>query len=155
MMKNQHGHWVYVVILLGRERPPSKTTSARTKKSDIEKQRHSSRSYDVHNRPNASRCDHEKSMVGTKQYNNMTINLEILPTWKYMFSHVWYAFFVPALHKMPRSKNTRAYNAQNTKIRALVACLAQPTCPIPASCGTDMSGRRAFEPPPEDGARSK
>ena len=37
-----------------------------TLKSDIEKQRHSSQSYDVHNRPNASRCDHGKSVVGTK-----------------------------------------------------------------------------------------
>ena len=27
--------------------------------------------------------------------------------------------------------------------------------PIPAGCGTDTAGRGAFEPPPEDGARTK
>ena len=43
-----------------------------------------------------------------------------------------------------------AYTAQNTKFCALLACLAQPTYPIPARCGTDMAGRGAFEPPPED-----
>ena len=49
----------------------------------------------------------------------------------------------------------RAYTAQNTKICALLACLAQPTYPIPARCGTGTAGREAFEPPPEDGARTK
>ena len=49
----------------------------------------------------------------------------------------------------------QAYTAQNTKICALLACLAQPTYPIPARCGTDAAGRGAFEPPPEDGARTK
>ena len=44
----------------------------------------------------------------------------------------------------------RAYTAQNTKICALLACLAQPTYPIPARCGTNTAGRGAFEPPPED-----
>ena len=58
-----------VIMSLGRERPPSKTTLEQrdlTVKYDVEKQRHSSQTYDVHNRPNASRCDHEKSFVRTK-----------------------------------------------------------------------------------------
>ena len=38
---------------------------------------------------------------------------------------------------------------------ALLACLAQPTYPIPARCRTDTAGRGAFEPPPEDDARTK
>ena len=33
---------------------------------------------------------------------------------------------------------------------ALLACIAQPTYPIPARCGTDTAGRGAFERPPED-----
>ena len=49
----------------------------------------------------------------------------------------------------------RAYTAQNTKIYALLAHLAQPTYPIPAKCGTDTAGRGAFEPPPKDSARTK
>ena len=44
----------------------------------------------------------------------------------------------------------RAYTARNTKIYALLACLAQPTYPIPARYGTDTAGRGAFEPPAED-----
>ena len=44
----------------------------------------------------------------------------------------------------------RAYTAQNTKICALFACLAQPMYPIPARCGTDTAGRGACQPPPED-----
>ena len=49
----------------------------------------------------------------------------------------------------------REYTAQNTKICAPLACLAQPTYPMPARCGTDTAGRGAFEPPSEDGARTK
>ena len=49
----------------------------------------------------------------------------------------------------------RVYTAQNTKICAFLACLAQPTYPIPARCGTDTAGRGAFEPLHEDGARTK
>ena len=47
------------------------------------------------------------------------------------------------------------YTAQNTKLCAFLSCLNQPTYPIPARCGTDTAGRGAFEPPPEDGARTK
>ena len=53
------------------------------------------------------------------------------------------------------SRTAPAHTAQNTKVCALLACLAQPTYPIPARCGTDAAGRGAFEPPPEDGARTK
>ena len=49
----------------------------------------------------------------------------------------------------------RAYTAQNTKVCALLAYLAQPTYPMPARCGTDTAGRGAFEPPTEDGPRMK
>ena len=49
----------------------------------------------------------------------------------------------------------RAYTAQNTKFCAIISCLTQPTYPIPARCGTDTAGQGVFEPPPEDGARTK
>ena len=69
-----------------------------------------------------------------------------------MFSHI---FFSVKLCICQDARITRAYTAQNTKISALLACLAQPTYPIPARCGTDTAGRGAFEPPPEDGARAE
>ena len=50
---------------------------------------------------------------------------------------------------------TQAYIAQNTKPSALLACLAQPTYPIPARCGTDTAEPGAFEPPRDNGARTK
>ena len=56
---------------------------------------------------------------------------------------------------MPRSRTARAYTAQNTFFCTLLACLAQPTYPIQARCGTETAGRGTFEPPPEDGARTK
>ena len=49
----------------------------------------------------------------------------------------------------------RAYTAQNTILFALLACLAQPTYPIPTRCGTYTAERGAFDPPPEDGVRTK
>ena len=63
-----------------------------------------------------------------------------------------YVFFVQALCLLCQDpRMARAYTtAQNTKICALLACLAQPMYPIPARCGTDTAGRGAFEPPPED-----
>ena len=69
-----------------------------------------------------------------------------------MFSHM---FFLFKLCICQNPSIARAYTAQNTKICALLACLAQPTYPIPARCGTDTAGRGAFEPPPEDGALTK
>ena len=82
----------------------------------------------------------------------MDANLEIMPTWKYMFSHMFFSFKLCICHD-PRI--ARAYTAHNTKMFALLACLALPTHPIPARCGTDTAGRGAFEPPPEDVARTK
>ena len=44
---------------------------------------------------------------------------------------------------MPKSKNSsvgRIPRKINTEICALLACLAQPTYPIPARCGTDTAG---------------
>ena len=38
---------------------------------------------------------------------------------------------------------------------ALLACLAQRLSAFTSRCGTDTAGRGAFEPPPEDGARTK
>ena len=52
-------------------------------------------------------------------------------------------------------KIVRAYTVQNTKKCGLLACLVQPTYPIPVRCGKDTAGQGAFEPPPEDGARTK
>ena len=69
-----------------------------------------------------------------------------------MFFHMVFSFKL-CICQDPRM--ARAYTAQNTKSCALVDFLAQPTYPIPARCGTDTAGRRAFEPPPEDGARTK
>ena len=51
--------------------------------------------------------------------------------------------------------NSSGVYRPHTKICALLACLAQPTYPIPARCGTDAAGRGVFEPPSEDGARTK
>ena len=64
-------------------------------------------------------------------------------------------FFLFKLCICKDPRTARAYTARNTKFCALLACLAQPTYPIPAKCGTDTAGRGAFEPPPEDGARTK
>ena len=69
-----------------------------------------------------------------------------------MFSHTFFSFKL-CICQDPRT--ARAYTAQNTKICALLVCPAQPTYPIPARCGTDTAGQGAFEPPPEDGARTK
>ena len=90
----------------------------------------------------------KKSVVVTKEEPN----LEMMPTWKQMFSHMIFSFKL-CICQDPRIG--RAYTAQNTKFCALLACLAQPTYPIPARCGTDKAGGGAFEPPPKDGARTK
>ena len=37
----------------------------------------------------------------------------------------------------------------------LLACLARHPSAFTSTCGTDTEGRGAFEPPPEDGARTK
>ena len=64
---------------LGRERPPSRTTSARTRVFIREiGYRKAMKQQSCDNRPNASRCDHEKSVVGTKY----EANLEMTSTWK-------------------------------------------------------------------------
>ena len=58
----------------------------------------------------------------------------------------------------PRSKNSSdVYRPKYENLRTylLFTCLAQPTYPIPARCGTDTAGRGTFEPPPEHGARTK
>ena len=56
---------------------------------------------------------------------------------------------------MPNPRIARAYTAQNTKKNALLACLAQHLSAFTSKCGTVTAGRGAFEPPPEDGARTK
>ena len=68
-----------------------------------------------------------------------------------MFSHM----FSSSAYSCQDPRIARAYTAQNTKNYALLACFAQPTYPTPARCGTDTAGRGAYEPPPEDGARTK
>ena len=133
------------MVSLVRERPPSKTTNARTKvfnrETDIEKQRHS------------SRTTIGQTLRGvTMKTVWLRANLEMMPTWIKMFSHMLFLFKL-CICQDPTI--ARAYTAQNTKICALLACLAQPTYPIPARWGTDTAGRGAFEPPPEDGARTK
>ena len=60
-----------------------------------------------------------------------------------------YVVFVQAL-LMPRSNNSSGVTAQNTFFFELLACLAQPTYPIPDRCRTDTAEREAFEPPPKD-----
>ena len=68
------------MVSLGRERPPSKTKNVRTKdltvKSDIEKQRHSSRTT----------IGQTLSYVTMKKENGgdeiRIRNLEMMPTWK-------------------------------------------------------------------------
>ena len=69
-----------------------------------------------------------------------------------MFSPMFFSFKL-CICQDPRV--ARAYTAQNTDFYALLACLVQPTHPIPARCGTGTAGRGAFEPPLEDGARTK
>ena len=63
-----------------------------TLKSDMEKQRHSSQSYDVHNRPDASRCDHEKVWWGRNKkpiYKLCQLGINVFP---------YIAFLVQDLH---------------------------------------------------------
>ena len=121
-----------------------------TLKSDIEMHRHSSQSYDVHNGPNASRCDHKKVWWGR---NKKQIR-KLCQLGKNDYPYI--IFFRSSSAYICRDQRTaRAYTAQNTKICTLLASLAQPTYPIIARCGTDTAGRGALEPPPEDGARTK
>ena len=68
-----------VMMIWGRERPPLKTTNARTKVFSREiryRKTTTQQSYD--NWPNTPRCDQEKRVVGTKY----EANLETMPTWK-------------------------------------------------------------------------
>ena len=61
---------------------------------------------------------------------------------------IYFLSFKLCIYQDPRI--ARAYTAQNTNICALLACLAGPTYPTPARCGTDSAGRGAFEPLLED-----
>ena len=76
-----------------------------------------------------------------------------------MFSNIEYIYmlfsFKLCIYICQDPRIARAYNAQNTKICALLDCLVQPKYPIPARYGTDTAGQGAFEPAPEDGARTK
>ena len=77
-----------------------------------------------------------------------------------MFYHFFFSFklciYMPrSRNSSPRSKNSSGVYRPKYKKCALLACVAQPTYPIPARSGTDTAGRGAFEPPPEDGARTK
>ena len=70
-----------------------------------------------------------------------------MPTWKKCFATCFFSF---KLCICPDPRIARAYTAKNTKKKnALLACLAQPTYPIPARCGTDTAGRGACEPAPK------
>ena len=100
-------------------------------KSDIEKQRHSSRTT-------IGQTLRGVTMKKVLWGRNMK------PIWKWC--QLGNKCFPVCLCQDPRI--TRAHTAQNTKIWALLACRAQPTYPIPARCGTDTAGRGAFEPPP-------
>ena len=133
---------------LGREQPPSKTTNARTRyssvKSDIEKQQHSSRT---------TICQTLRGVTMKKVWwgRNKNTKFEIFANLEINVFPLVFSFKL-CICQDPRI--ARAYTAQ-TKNCALLACLAQPTYPIPARCGTDTAGRGAFQPRPEDGARTK
>ena len=132
------------MMSLAREFPPrrQRTLEQRylTVKFNIEKQRH------------GSRTTIGQALRGVTMKKVGEANLEMMPTWKEMFSHMLFSFKL-CICQDPRI--ARACTAQNTQICALLACLAQPTYPIPARCGTDTAGLGAFEPSPEDGARTK
>ena len=71
--------------------------------------------------------------------NDANLEKQVLP----------YVVLVQAL-LMPRSKNSTGVYCPKYKICARLACLVQPTYPLPARCGTDTAGRGAFGPPAED-----
>ena len=81
---------------------------------------------------------------------NLYVNLVMMPIWK--SCPLIYSFKLYICHD-PRK--ARAYTAQNTKIVALLACLVQRLSAFTSRCTTDMAGRGALEPPPENGARTK
>ena len=116
-------------------------------KPDIEKQRHSSRTTLGQTLRGVTMkkvlCGRNKKPI----WKLRQLGTKCFPIYIIFFS------FKLCICQDPRI--ARAYTTQNTKICALLACLAQPTYPIPARCGTDKAGRGPFEPPPEDGARTK
>ena len=115
-------------------------------KSDIEKQRHSRRTTTG---PTLRGVTMRKVLWGQ---NKKSI-------WKLcQLGNKWFPLcdFRTSSAYMPISMNNSGvdYFAQNTKFCAFLACLAQPTCPIPARCGTNTEGRGTFEPPPDAVFRS-
>ena len=136
------------MMSLGRERPPPKTTNARTKVFNREiryKKATTQQSYD--NRPNASRCEMKKVWWGRNKK----------PIWKLCqlgkkCCAIRCFFRSSSAYMCQDPRIARAYTAQNTKIYALLACLAclaQPTYPIPAGCGTDTARRGGLSRPPK------
>ena len=136
------------MMSLGRERPPSTTTNAQTKVFNREiryRKATTQQSYD--NRPKLRGVTMKKrggDELRSQFGNDADLEIHVFP---YVFS------FKLCIGQDQRT--AWAYTSQNTNICALLACLAQPTYLIPARCGTDTAGRGAFEPSPEDGARTK
>ena len=115
--------------MLGRERPPSKTTNARTKvftmNSDIEKQRHNSLTTIGQTRRGVTM----KKVLGGRIRCRIgkDANLEIMPIWKSMFP----MFFSFTFCKCQDPRIARAYTVQKTIFDHFsLVCLS----PHPRSC---------------------
>ena len=135
-----------VMMSLGEEQPPAKTTleqSDLTVKSDIEKQRHSSGTIIGQTLRGVTTKKYYRHKNRSQFGNDSNLEINVFP-----------CYFVQAL-RMPRSKNSSGLYCKKITICAILASLAQSTYPIRPRCGTDKAGRGAFEPSPEDGARTK
>ena len=78
------------------------------------------------------------------------LGLNMTPIWKYCRAK----FFLSSSPYIKIRRINGEYSS-NYEICALLACLPQHPFAFTLRCGTDMAGRGALEPPPEDGAQTK
>ena len=109
-------------------------------KSDIEKQRHSSRTTIGQTLRGVTT---KKAFWGRNKKpkfgNDANLEINVLP----------YVFLVQALH-MPISMNSAGVYRPKYKTLRTSRLPRFAHVSIPLRCGTDTAGRGAFEPPPED-----